>query len=181
MEQMKLEITLVLLRHKQLHVRGIAKTLNQPHANVSRTMKRLLSANVVDFIILGKNKVFRLKKGLEATTYIYLAENFKLLKLIAKYPFLSVIAESILSSSTAPIILIFGSFSKFTAKQDSDIDLYVQTTSRKTKSAIEAINSRLSVKIGMLDKNNLLSKEIIKDHVVLRGAERYYEQIKFFD
>ena len=96
MEQIELEIMLALLKNKGLYVRALAKITYRPHANISRAMKGLLKKNIVDFRFEGKNKVFRLKKGVEMLNYTYIAEHFKLLKLLEKYPFLSIIIESIL-------------------------------------------------------------------------------------
>ncbi len=95
MEQTELEIILALLRNKELHVRGIAKVVKQPHANISRAMKKMLGSNIVDFRMMGKNKLFMLKNSVEALQYVYSAEHFKLLKLFEKYPFFSVLTESI--------------------------------------------------------------------------------------
>ena len=180
MEQ-ELEIVLVLLKYKELHVRGASKILNQPHANISRAMKKLLSENVVDFRFQGRNKTFRLKKSIESTTCIRMAESFKLIKLIRKYQFLGVTIEQILAETRQNLVLIFGSFAKFSANNDSDIDIYIETTDRKTKEKIENIYSRLSVKIGKFDKDNLLIKEIIKDHVILKGVEYFYEKNKILN
>ena len=181
MEQNEFEIVLSLLKHKELHVRGLAKIASMPHANISRIMKGLLAKNIVDFKFEGKNKVFRLKKGIETLNYVYMAEHFKLLKLFEKYPFLSVITESIISKTSEKLIIIFGSFAKFNANNDSDIDIFIETTNRKIKNEVENINSRLSVKIGKFDKSNLLIKEIIKDHVTVMGVEYYYEKNRIFD
>lgn len=174
----ELEIIIALLKYKGLHVRGIARIINKPHANISRLMKKLLKKNVVDFKLEGKNKVFRLKKGVESLNHAYMAEHFKLLKLFEKYPISSVIIESILSKTNEKLILIFGSFAKFSAKKDNDIDVFIETTKRKVKTQLENINPRLSVKIGKFDTNNLLIKEIMKDHVILKGVEYYYENTK---
>jgi len=176
-----LEIVLVLLKQKEAHVRALAEIVRQPHANISRLMKKLLEKNIVDFRFEGKNKIFRLKKGIETLNYVYMAEHFKLLKLLKKNPPLSIIIESILSKSNEKLIIIFGSFAKFIAKKDSDIDIFVETKSRKTKTELEKINSRLSVKIGRFDKDNLLIKEIMKNHVIVKGVEYYYEKNKLFN
>ena len=113
--------------------------------------------------------------------YVYAAEHFKLLNLIEKYPFFSVIIESVLSKADEKLIIIFGSFAKFNAKSDSDIDIFIETTNRKIKSKVEGINSRISAKVGKFDKNNLLIKEIIKDHIIVKGVEYYYEKHNAFD
>ena len=181
MKHNELEIILALLKHKELHVRGLAKIIGMPHASISRAMKKLLNYNIVDFRFEGKNKVFRLKRGIEALNYVYAAEHFKLLNLIEKYPFFSVIIESVLSKADEKLIIIFGSFAKFNAKSDSDIDIFIETTNRKIKSKVEGINSRISAKVGKFDKNNLLIKEIIKDHIIVKGVEYYYEKNNAFD
>ena len=175
------EIILALLKYGELHVRGISKKLSQPHANISRIMKELLKKNIVDFRFEGKNKIFKLKKGVEALNHIFIAEHFKLLKIFEKYPFLAVIMESVLSKTNEKLILIFGSYAKFNTKKESDIDLYIESQNRKIKADIENIDLRLSVKIGKFDKNSLLIKEIIKDHAIVRGVELYYEKNKVFD
>ncbi|MBI2656487.1 nucleotidyltransferase domain-containing protein [Candidatus Woesearchaeota archaeon] len=181
MEQIELEIVLALIRRNELHVRGIAKFANLPHANVSRAMKRMIDGNVVDFRMQGKNKLFKLKKGMEALNYAYIAEHFKLLRLFNRYPFISVMAEAIYAKTDAKLIVIFGSYAKFSAKKDSDIDVFIETKHRNLKAQVESIDSRLSIKIGIFDKNNLLIREIVKDHVILRGVEYYYEKNKIFD
>ncbi len=181
MEQKELEIILALLKYKESHVRGIAKITSQPHANVSRLMKKLLKENIVDFKYEGKNKIFRLKKGIETLNYAYMAEHYKLLKLIEKYPTLAIITESILSKADENLVIIFGSFAKFSATKDSDIDIFIETTNRNVRLAVENINSKLSVKIGQFDTNSLLIKEIIKDHIIIKGVEYYYEKNKIFD
>ncbi len=181
MEQIELEIVLALLKHKELHVRRMAKVVNTPHASISRSMKGLVSKGVVDFRLEGRNKIFRLKKGIEALNYAYIAEHFKLLKLFSKYPFLSIITESILSKTREKLVIIFGSYAKFTAKKDSDIDIFIETEDREVKANTERIDSRLSVKIGKFSKNDLLIKEIAKDHAIIRGVEYYYEKNRIFD
>ena len=172
---------LALLKYKELHVRAIAKIINKPHASISRLMNKLLKKNVVDFRFEGKNKIFKLKKGIECLNYLYMAEHFKLLKLFEKYQYLLVISESIISKTDESFIIIFGSFAKFSANKESDIDIFVETNNRKVKTELENINSRISVKIGKFNHDDLLIKEIIKDHVILKGVENYYEKVKVFD
>ena len=76
---------------------------------------------------------------------------------------------------------MFGSYAKGIAKQDSDIDVYMDIMKNKLKQDIEKIDSRLSVKIGNYEKSNLLIKEIDKNHILIKGIEEYYEKNGFFD
>jgi len=175
----KIEILLKLLKGEG-HVRGIAKSLGTNHMNISRKMKDLYKENIVDFREEGKNKTFFLKKTIESRAYILMAEHYKLIKVLEKYPTLRAIIEKIQKSDKIKLTILFGSYSKGLAQQDSDIDIYIETDNKKIKREIEAIDSRLSVKIGEFSADNLLIKEIIKNHVIIKGVEDYYGKTKLF-
>jgi len=59
--------------------------------------------------------------------------------------------------------------------------VYVETRSRKVKDETELIHSKIKVKIGDFITDSLLIKEIIKNHVILKGVEEFYEKTKFFE
>ena len=130
---------------------------------------------------IRKNKVYFIKNNVIAKKYVFNAENYKLIKLVQKYPFLEPLLEEIQRKCSSSLIILFGSFAKFVAKEGSDIDIFIKTSNQDTKKEIESINSKLSIKIGRFDKNSLLIKEIIKNHVIVRGLEEYYEKIGFFE
>jgi hypothetical protein len=48
------------------------------------------------------------------------------------------------------------------------------------KEAVEAVHSRISVKIGELDTSSQLVREIVRNHVILQGVEEFYGKIGFF-
>jgi predicted nucleotidyltransferase len=173
------EIILLLLKGES-HLRSIARELSEPHATVLRKLDMLVEKNVLDYRREGKNKVFFVKRNLQAKNYVFNAERYKLIRLIDEHPELGIIIEDILKGTEETLVVLFGSYAKFAAKKDSDIDIYVETRSMKTKRNIEMIHSKLKVKIGDFDLNSGLIKEIIKDHIILRGVEEFYEKIKFF-
>ena len=72
--------------------------------------------------------------------------------------------------------MLFCSYAKGLAKKDSDIDIYIETKNRNVKKSIEDIHSKISVKIGIFDIKSLLIKEIIKDHIIIKGIEVFYEK-----
>ena len=176
----KLEIINELLVNKN-HMRGIAKNLNTNHMNVSRRLKELLKENVLDYKEEGKNKKYFLKKTIEARNFIYSAENYKINKLLKRYPDLRKIIEKIQKDKKIKFAILFGSYAKEIAKPRSDIDIYIETTNKEIQKEVEMVDSRLNVKIGKYDKLNLLIKEIEKNHVVIKGIEEYYEKNKFFE
>jgi predicted nucleotidyltransferase len=178
-DNIKTEIIGALTR-QPWHVRGIASLLNQSHSTIARALIELEQENAVNSQIVGKNKIYSLKKNLIGKSYVFRTEYYKQEKLLHKFPLLEPIIEDLLNKCKENIIVIFGSYAKFTPKTDSDIDVYIETKSLKFKKELEKINSKLSIKIGELNQESLLIKEIIKNHIILRGVEEFYEKTRFF-
>ncbi|MBI4015255.1 MAG: nucleotidyltransferase domain-containing protein [Candidatus Aenigmarchaeota archaeon] len=176
---MEYEIILRLIGGR-MHLRGIAKELKVSHSTVERKLNNLVKCCVLDYKKEGKNKVFYLKKNLEAQTYVFNAERYNLIKLVKLYPELGIIIEGLLKECQENLIILFGSYAKFAAKNESDIDIYVETKNKKVKDSIEFTNSKIKVKIGDFDLDSNLIKEIIKNHIILRGVEDFYGKTRFF-
>ncbi|MCD6216078.1 MAG: nucleotidyltransferase domain-containing protein [Candidatus Aenigmarchaeota archaeon] len=179
-DDLGLEIILLLLKGEN-HLRSIARALESSHSTILRRLNKLVIENVLDYKKEGKNKVFFIKNTLEAKNYIFNAERYKLIKLLKKYPELGIIISDVLKKTREKMIILFGSYAKFRAKKDSDIDIYVETRDKKVKKELEFINSKIRIKIGTFDTSSLLIKEIVKDHIILRGVERFYEKTKFLE
>lgn len=176
----KFEIISELLREEN-HARAIAKKLDVNHMSIVRKFKELLEENVVDYKQKGKNKVYFLRKSIEAKTYVFKTEHYKLIKILREYPLLGSVFEKVQKNKKIKFAVLFGSYAKGTAGKTSDIDVYVETDDRNLKKELELINIRLSVKIGKFDLSSLLVKEIIKDHIIIKGVEKFYEKIGFFE
>ncbi len=181
MEQINanMEIALLLLKGKS-HIREIARKLNISHTMARHRLDALLKENVVDFATEGKNKAYSIKNTAEARAYAIMAEKYALVKTLHKYPELRGITDKLMTDNKIRLALIFGSYAKGIAKKDSDIDIYIETEDTGIKKEIQLSDSRLSIKIGKYNKDSLLIKEIEKNHVILKGAELYYEKSKFF-
>lgn len=173
------EIILLLLRGGR-HIRDISKALDASHSTVLRRLNRLVEENAIDYRMEGKNKVFFIKKNLEGRNYVYNSERYKLNKLVKKYPPCAVVIEDILRKTNELLVILFGSYAKFSAKEDSDMDVYVETRRREVKETLESINSKIRVKTGDFNTESLLIKEIIRNHVILQGTEDFYEKTGFF-
>jgi len=176
----RLKIAESLLR-KDNHIRGLAKVLGTNQTTISRKIQQLYKDSIVDFREEGKNKVYFLKKTLEAREYIYIVEKYKTLESVKKYPRLRRIIDKVRENKEILLAVIFGSYAKGTATKESDIDLYIETDNRNIKDSIEQIDTKLSVKIGQYDKKNILIKEIEKDHIIIKGVEIFYEKSQLFD
>jgi len=175
-----LEIITVLVKEK-IHLRGLAKIIDVNHMMIVRKMKQLLNENIVDFKQEGKNKVFFLKKTIEARTKIFMMENYKLQRLIKRHPTLRKVIERIQEDKRLKLALLFGSYAKGLEKKDSDVDIYLETKNKEIKKELGRLDSRLSIKIGKYNKDDNLIKEINKNHVIIKGVEFFYEKNKFFN
>lgn len=182
MSQINYDFNLLnLLFKNKNHIRGFAKQLGTNQTTISRKIYELYEQNIVDYHQEGKNKVFFLKKTLEAKESAYLMEIHNLIETIHQYQELRRIIERIQKNKQVTLALLFGSYAKGNAHKESDIDIYVETKKKSIKEEIELIDNRIHVKIGAYDKQNLLIKEIDRNHVIIKGLEEYYEKNKFFD
>lgn len=172
-DNLELDIIELLLKTES-HIRGIAQRLNESHSTILRKLNNLKKENVIDSKQEGKNKKFYLKKNIASRNYILQAEIHTLTKLLRHNPELSVIFEEILKKTDEQLIVLFGSYAKGLETKESDIDIYIETKSRTVKKIVEDIHSKINVKIGIFDTASPLIKEIIKDHVIIRGIEVFY-------
>jgi predicted nucleotidyltransferase len=171
------EIILALERGP-IHVRALSKKILRPHSTVIRALSELENENAVDYKVLGRNKEYFLRDNVYARTLFIMAEQYKLSKLMLKYRKIGPVVEDILAECKSEMVVIFGSYAKLSANNDSDIDIYIETKETRIKKAVERINSALSVKIGEFDSKSLLIREIIKSHVLIRGVDEFYEKTR---
>ena len=181
MEQNLIFQIVSLLLMEKLHARAIARKLKTNHMAISRNIRLLVRENVADFKKEGRNKVYFIKKSIEAKNYACMAEISRLNTLLKKYPELRRIVVQIQQNKNIELAVLFGSYANGTATKTSDIDIFIETKNRKLKEDVEKIDSKLSVKIGLYDKESLLIKEIEKTHVIIKGVETYYEKFWYFD
>jgi predicted nucleotidyltransferase len=132
------------------HARSLARKLNTNHMTIINKLRELINANIVDF------------------------------KQMKMYPRLRKIIEDILKNPKIKLAILFGSYAKGLAHEDSDIDVFVETKSRILKRNLENIDSRLSIKIGTFNRLNPLIREIEKNHIIIKGIEIYHEKTKSF-
>jgi predicted nucleotidyltransferase len=175
-----LEIVLTLLQEKE-HIRGIAKKLGTNHMLIVRKMRELSNANIVDFVQEGKNKTYFLKKTAEARSCVLMAENYKVLQTLEKYPSLRAIIEKLQRDERIRLALLFGSYAKNTANKRSDIDIFIETNDKALRNELVMVDSKLSLKIGNYERESAVIKEIERSHVVIKGAEELYAKNHFFD
>lgn len=166
------------LQKEERYVRELDKILNIPKSTVSDKLKELYEENIVDFKMNGRNKQYFLKNNIQVLNYIKIYEFYKFSKLINKYPQLKITIQEIIKTLDNELVILFGSYSKFSAQSKSDIDLYIETENKELKEKINLINSKINLKIGKFDKNSILGKEIIANHIIIQNIDRFYKIIE---
>ncbi len=169
------EIVALLLK-EDLHPRAIAEKLSSNHATVLRKLRDLEQENIVDFCLKGKNKTYTIKRSIEGRNAAMIAELYKQSAVISRYPVLRGIFQAVHEMPDLPLALLFGSYAKGLATKESDIDIFLGTTDSGIKKQLEQKHSLLIVKAGVFDTNDLLVREIMKDHVIIRGVEVYFDR-----
>ena len=173
------EVILLLLK-KEMHQRQLAKELKTSLTRIQSILKQLRDINAIDYKEAGKNHEYFIKKNLISKSLILNSENYKLIKLLRKHGILEPLFKEIIDKYPDEMIILFGSYAKGTEKKDSDIDIYIDTKNKAIKEKIQLINDSISVKIGKFNKDDLLIKEIIKNHIIIQGGEKFYERLRFF-
>jgi len=169
------------LSKKESHARAIAKELKTNHTTVNNKLKQLVNNNVLDFRTEGKNKVYFLKNTIESRNQVMIMELNRSNWTVERYPRLRRIMNAIQKDNRIKIAIIFGSYAKGTANKKSDIDIFIAPWKKDIRRDLKMLDSDLSIKMGEFDGTNPLVQEIIKDHVVIKGVERFQEQIKVFE
>ena len=174
------EILLLLLK-KETHQRELAKQLNTSLTRVQSALRDLRNINVVDYNVVGKNHIYSIKKNIISKAQILNAENYKLIKLLRKHQEFEPMFNQIIEKCDKELIVLFGSYAKGIENKDSDIDIYVDSKNIKIKNELRNIYDKLSIQVRKFDINDLLIKEIMKNHIIIKGGEIFYEKQGFFE
>jgi len=191
-DNMKLELKIVDLlarnTERKFTINEIAKSLNEYYSFVHRTVNKLIKDSVVTKEKAGKAYLCSINLGTEKTiALINLSEIEKKKDFYNSNKEIKIILEDFLKSIELTInpisIVLFGSYTKGRARKESDIDILMIS---KTKAGIDKITREVYAKYGKeinvivmtsedfrKQKNKVIIKEVIKDHYILYGVEKF--------
>lgn len=164
---------------KQYYLREISKLTKIPLKTTHRLVSSLEKEKILKSAVSGKNKYFKLNLGNPQTKlYLLEAEIYKTSILIGKYPLFKTFLKELNSSS---LLAVFGSFAKFKADKDSDLDLLV-VSKRKEELPFHLLGYNihkveLSEKdfIKAVENNETLIREIAENHIILNNHSFYVD------
>jgi predicted nucleotidyltransferase len=132
--------------NEEFSIRKLARLLKKSHVTLLPYLKDLQKLNL---IITSKTTLYdTLKANTESYEYKYYKKNLALYE-IKKSGLIEYIQKQTLPNS----IILFGSFSKGTNNNESDIDLFVE--SQESKLNLTIFENYLNAKINVLFENNI--------------------------
>jgi len=165
---------------KGLHVREIAKEAKISPSAASYMTRQLEGEGILRHTIEGRNKKYFINLGNPASRDMLAnAEIARRTATMEKYFIIKKLAAEVNFGSS--ITLLFGSFAKGTASEESDIDVMMIGKNNALENEIEKFGKlygkevhaiSLPEKDFMTGKNELAS-EVMKSHAVINNAEGF--------
>jgi len=161
----------------RFYLREISKLSKLPLKTCQNALSNLEKAKVLKSKVEGKNKYFWINlENIKTKSYLQQAEIYQTDKFIEKYPQFKTFLKSL---KTIVPIIVFGSFAKFRADKDSDLDLLI-IAGKKIKLSfhllpfkIHQINLSEKIFLKAIKEQEDLIKEIEENHLILNNHSFY--------
>ncbi|MEM0118759.1 MAG: nucleotidyltransferase domain-containing protein [Conexivisphaerales archaeon] len=169
---------------KALHVRQISREIGIDVKSVLIQLQKLEKMNILTSTMQGRNREYRLNLANSiALYYIIMAENFVSIRYLLENFLIKKVAKEMSRLLYDPILL-FGSFAKGQATEDSDIDLFIITDRKIEKRPFLEIGKLVDRDINVqcygvkkilngLQYRDPLLIEVVSNHIVLKGADKF--------
>lgn len=161
----------------RFYLREISTVSKMPLKTCQNTLSNLEKAKILKSKIEGKNKYFSLNlENIKTKSYLQQAEIYQTDLFIEKYPQFKIFLKSL--ETTVPIV-VFGSFAKFTADKNSDLDLLI-ISNKELKLPFHLlpfkphqINMSEKTFLKAINQQEDLIKEVEENHIILNNHSFY--------
>ena len=161
----------------KFYLRQISKLAKLPLKTCQNILVNLEKERILKSKIEGKNKYFSLNlENISTKSFLLKAEIHKTDTFLEKYPEFKTFLKSI---NTNSVLIVFGSFAKFKANKDSDLDLFIVSNKEENLPfhllSYKIHQNRLkeeSFKKVIFEKETLI-KEIEENHIILNNPSSY--------
>jgi len=153
----------------------IAKERNLNQKSVANHLNKLANDTILTSYTQGKNKLFAFNNQLLTFHFLCSIEHQKTIRFYQQHPTLKQFIEKLPNEG---MLILFGSYAKGEQTNHSDIDLL---HINKTKCNFSEIARKYSMSIDVKHfkefTNNPLTREVIQQHIILRGVEPFVRAI----
>jgi len=158
----------------------IAKKRNLNQKTVANYLNKLEKETILKSRTQGKNKLYFLNVDNKEIlkNFIISVEHLRTINFYEKNILIKEISEKI-----QPFIkgtsVIFGSYAKNTNKPDSDLDILIigKCIEKEISKISKIFKVEISLKIYPKLEQDILTKEVIKNHIIIKNTEQFIEDI----
>jgi len=169
---------------REYYIREICTYLPLSHGTAQTILVRLEQKRVLASSQRGRTRLFRIKPGEIARQYFVLAEIYKKIRFLEENPYVSEIMNKV-SSYAEGTVLLFGSYARGNATEESDIDIFVAGTIDEREAA--KIEKLYDVEVNTVvyptdafasrDRVDPLVIEVKRNHIVWKNAESFVREV----
>ncbi len=169
-----------------LHVRAMAKTLGTSHVALLPHLRLLEELKILNAHTAGRNKQFTLNKDNILTKYyLNAAEELATIDFLEKHFIFKKLTGTLNTLDFSFPLLLFGSYVKGYADEESDIDLFIigkltENQQNAFKKFEATFGKKISIKTLTVEQFNvglrngdILIKEVVANHIVIRNADPF--------
>ena len=165
---------------KRIYGRSIAKRIRMNQKTVSNVLNELEKEHLLKFEQEGQNKYYFLNEFYpHIKEIIQFIETQRKINFLEKYKKIGDIFPK-LEERTEGILIIFGSYANFSANEKSDLDVFVMGKIKDVEDLEEIYNLKINIvksNENKFDRKEHLVREIIKNHILLKGIEDFVRLI----
>ena len=169
-----------------LHMRAMAKLLDTSHMTLLPHLKRLEELKILQTKTVGKNKQFTLNKDNLLTKYYLIAtEELVTIAYLETNFLIKKLAEHLNKIDIPNPLILFGSYAKGYATEESDIDLFsIGKLTENQQNHLKKFEATFGKKINVktvttanflegLRTDDTLIKEVVTNHIVISNPDPF--------
>lgn len=169
-----------------LHMRAMAKLLETSHMTLLPHLKRLEELKILQAETVGKNKQYTLNKDNLVTKYYLTAtEELVTIDYLEKTFLIKKLAEHLNTIDISNPLILFGSYAKGYATEESDIDLFsigklTETQQNHLKKFELSFGKKINLKTATTENFNaglrtgdILIREVVANHIVISNPDPF--------
>jgi predicted nucleotidyltransferase len=174
----------------KLHLRAMSKLTGTSHMTLLPHLKRLEELKLLRTETVGKNKQYTLNKDNVITKYYLVsAEEFAAINFLEKNFLLKKLAEHINQIDISSPLILFGSYTKGYANEESDIDLFcIGKLTPNQQDHLNKFETTYGKKINLktataenfsagLRSGDILIREVVANHIVLCNPDPFVSML----
>ena len=170
--------------NREYYIREVQKLLKISPRTSQLILNDLENKCILESKTKGKIKDYTIKRNSLSQRYIIFCEQYKAIAFLEKKLIIKEIIEKI-NPFIEGIGIVFGSYAKDIAKKDSDLDIFVigKYNKEKIKKVSKTYGIEISIKCYPLKTfeknlaNDILLKEILKNHIIFLNAGQFIKAV----